>query len=433
MPNLSPLDLENIFYSMKKLIVFTLSLACSLAALAQDTTQRVIAGRQNSAQQENKPYVILISADGFRYDYAEKYKAEHLLAFGNEGVKSPYMIPSFPSTTYPNHYAMATGLYPAHHGIVQNIFYDRDRKVYYNSSNKSATNDGTWYGGTPIWVLAEQQHMLAANFYWVGSNALIKDMYSTYYYMHTSKIPVNNRIQDVVNWLNLPADKRPHLITFYLPPVDDAGHEYGPNSQQVADAVLNVDSTVYELTKAVKTTGLKVNFIFVSDHGMSEPDTKNTLPTPAALDTSKFIISGDRMVVELIAKNPDDIQKTYEGLKKEAKDYDVYLRENMPEHLHSSKTDDWQNRIGDIVLLPHFPKMFNIFNKKLDRGQHGYDPATVKDVRAIFCAWGPAFKQHTVITPFPNVDIYPLVAQILGLNITDKIDGTKELANEVLK
>ncbi len=417
---------------MKKLLFFSLSFACSFAALAQDTTQQVIPGRQNSAEQESKPYVILISADGFRYDYAEEYKAEHLLAFANEGVKASSMIPCFPSVTYPNHYAMATGLYPAHHGIVQNIFYDRDRKTYYNSSNKAATQDGTWYGGTPLWVLAEQQHMLAANFYWVGSDAAIKGVYSTYYYKHNEKIPVNDRIQTVVNWLKMPAGRRPHLITFYLPEVDDEGHKYGPNSPEVAKSVQSVDSTVYALTQAVNTTGLQVNYIFVSDHGMTEPDTKHPLPTPAALDTSKFFISGDRVVVELIAKNAKDIQPTYDALKKEAGDYDVYLRKDMPAHLHSSKSDDRQNRIGDIVLLPHWPKLFNLYNRQLDRGQHGYDPAMVKDVHAIFFAWGPAFKQHTKVAPFPNVDIYPLVTQILGLTYTDKIEGTKELANEVL-
>jgi len=165
---------------MKKSIFFALFLAYSLATLAQDTIQHIVPGRKNSAEQENKPYVILISADGFRYNFAEQYKAEHLLAFANEGVKASSMIPSFPSTTYPNHYAMATGLYPAHHGIVQNIFYDRTLKRYYNSSNRKETEDSVWYGGTPLWVLAEQQHMLAANFYWVGSNTPIKGMYSTY-------------------------------------------------------------------------------------------------------------------------------------------------------------------------------------------------------------------------------------------------------------
>jgi hypothetical protein len=157
---------------------------------------------------------------------------------------------------------------------------------------------------------------------------------------------------------------------------------------------------VYALTLAVNTTGLKVNYIFVSDHGMSQPDTEHPLPTPAALDTSKFFISGDRMVVELIAKNPADIQPTYEALKKDAKDYDVYLRENMPAHLHSARSDDWHNRIGDIILLPHYPKLFNLYNHKLDKGQHGYDPATVKMYMPSFMPGGRHSKPHTEIAPF---------------------------------
>lgn len=417
---------------MKNLLFFSLFIVCSLVAFAQDTTQQVIAGRQNSPAQQDKPYVILISADGFRYNYAEEFNATNLQAFAREGVKASSMIPSFPSTTYPNHYAMATGLYPAHNGIVQNIFYDRDRKTFYSSSRRKNTEDASWYGGTPLWALAEQQQMLAANFYWVGSNAPIKGVYASYYYIENDKIPIDRRIQSVVNWLKLPAEKRPHLITFYFPKVDDEGHEYGPDAPQVGNAVQGVDSAVYALTKAVNATGIKVNFIFVSDHGMSEPDTKNTLPTPPALDTSKFIISGDRMVVELIAKKAADIQKTYEGLKKTAVDYDVYLRDSIPAHLHSAASDDRYNRIGDILLMPHYPKMFNLFNKKLDRGQHGYDPVAVKDVQATFFAWGPAFKKHLEIGSFPNVDIYPLITTILGLHYTEKIDGSDKLANEVL-
>jgi predicted AlkP superfamily pyrophosphatase or phosphodiesterase len=163
---------------MKKVILLFIFIACSLMSFAQDTTQHIVSGRKNSLAQQQKPYVILISADGFRYDYVEKYNAEHLRAFAQQGVRSSSMIPVLPSSTYPNHYAMATGLYPAHNGIVQNIFYDRKLKRYYDSGEKVETQNPVWYGGTPLWVLAEQQHMLAANFYWVGSNTPIKDIYS---------------------------------------------------------------------------------------------------------------------------------------------------------------------------------------------------------------------------------------------------------------
>ncbi|MDB5153922.1 MAG: alkaline phosphatase family protein, partial [Mucilaginibacter sp.] len=168
---------------MKKYFTLTLLfLCCSLTAFCQvDPTQKIIPGRKNSARQQDKPYVILISADGFRYDYAEKYKAGHLLQLSNDGVKAASMIPSFPSVTFPNHYTIATGLYPSHTGLVNNSFYDRKLHQFYSYKGKTAL-DSVWYGGTPLWVLAEQQHMLSASFYWVGSEAPIKGINPTYYF-----------------------------------------------------------------------------------------------------------------------------------------------------------------------------------------------------------------------------------------------------------
>lgn len=417
---------------MKKLLIFLLSIFCSCYAFSQvDTSQLVIQGRKNGTAQENKPYVILISADGFRYDYAEKYHAEHLLALANAGIKASSMIPCFPSVTFPNHYSIVTGLYPSHEGLVANGFYDRTLKTRYSYKGKTA-NDSVWYGGTPLWVLAEQQQMLSASFYWVGSEVPIKGIYPTYHYNYNEKIGIHERIGTVMNWLKLPPERRPHLITFYFPQVDHQGHKHGPDSKEVEDAVHFIDSAVYELNKAVKETGLNVSFIFVSDHGMTAPDITHTLGLPATVDTSKFIISDGGILEQLYAKDPADVQKTYEQLKKDAKDYDVYLRVNMPEHFHYGKIDDWHNRIGDILLIPHWPKIFKLGNYTPDPGWHGYDPVTVKDMRATFYAWGPAFKQNMQVDTFPNVDVFPVIAQILGLNYTYKIDGRKELAEKIL-
>ena len=133
-----------------------------------DSTQRVMPGRTNSPQQQQKPYVILISADGFRHDLADKYHATHLLALRSNGVTASSMTPSFPSLTFPNHYSLATGLYPSHHGLVDNTFFDPQKGSGYRISDRKAVEDSSFYGGTPIWVLAEQQKMLSASFFWVG-------------------------------------------------------------------------------------------------------------------------------------------------------------------------------------------------------------------------------------------------------------------------
>jgi predicted AlkP superfamily pyrophosphatase or phosphodiesterase len=391
---------------MKKCSLLFLLVAYCLSGFSQDTTQQVIPGRKNSIQQQKKPYVILISADGFRYDFAKRYHAQNLLRFGTEGVQATSMIPSYPSVTFPNHYAMG---------------------------NKLKVADGTWYGGSPLWVLAEQQKMLSASFYWVASEAAIKGIKPTYHYIYNEKIDINNRIAAVVNWLKLPEEQRPHFITFYFPQVDHAAHHYGPESPEAGHEVRYVDSAINELNKAVKTTGLDVNFVFVSDHGMTKVDNENPIGIPAAIDTSKFVISGDGILVELYAKNKSDVAGTYNELKKEAKGYQVYLKSNILAKLHYSTADDWHNRIGDILLIPDYPKVFNLWNnKKLNPGWHGYDPSVIKDMHASFIAWGPAFKKHLQIPAFKNVDVFNLISRILGIKVTDKVDGTNQLADKIL-
>ena len=421
---------------MKKallLVLWTISSFLISAQNVPDTTQKIISGRTNSQEQQQKPYVILISADGFRYDYAKKYGATNLLQLSDEGVRAESMIPSYPSLTFPNHYTIVTGLYPSHHGIVNNYFYDRNRHAFYSMRNSKTVKDGSWYGGMPLWVLAEQQQMLTASFYWVGSEADIKGVLPTYYYSYNEAIPIDRRIQIVKEWLQLPPERRPHLITFYFPEVDHNGHSYGPDAPETAQAVRWLDSRVQKLVDEVRSTGLPVNFIFVSDHGMTKVDTDDPLSMPAVIDTSRFIIPSGAELVELYAKNKEDISDTYVKLLQEKKGYQVYLRENMPAKLHYGIEDDVMDRIGDIILVPDSPKVFSFSSRKPNPGSHGYDPYLVKDMHATFYAWGPAFKNNLLIPSFQNVNVYPIVTTILGLQYSEKIDGTPAIAKEILK
>jgi predicted AlkP superfamily pyrophosphatase or phosphodiesterase len=399
---------------------------------AQDTLQHVVPNRSNSQIQQSKPYVILISADGFRYDLAKKFNAKNLLRLQKQGVTSAYMRPSYPSLTFPNHYTIVTGLYPAHHGLVDNGYFDPARKTNYSMGNKKQVADSSWYGGTPIWVLAEQQQLLSASFYWVASEAAIQGIRPSYYYTYNDKIGIDSRVQTVKNWLSLPAESRPHLICFYFPEVDHAEHLYGPDSKEAADAVQFVDESVGKLVAAVDTLNLPVNFIFVSDHGMTNVDNKETLPLPACADTSKFIIPNGDALLHLYAKNPADIKPTYTALKKEAKDFNVYLAKHLPKHWHYSKKDDGYNRIGDIILVPILPKVFSITRKPTSLGKHGFDPY-INEMHASFYAWGPAFKSNYTIKAFDNVHVYPLIAEILGLPYTFKIDGKLRVLHSILK
>jgi predicted AlkP superfamily pyrophosphatase or phosphodiesterase len=399
---------------------------------AQDTIQQIVPGRKNAVTQLNKPYVILISADGFRYDYAEKYNAVNLLQLRQSGVKAKSMIPSFPSVTFPNHYTIATGMYPSHHGLVYNRFYDRNRKATYSISDRKTVEDGSWYGGTPLWVLAEQQGMISASYYFVGTEAAIQQMYPTYWYKFGESTDINYRIDKVINWLKMPDTVRPHLITFYISNVDHDGHMYGPDAPQTKAAVQFVDKAIGVLTEKVNALGLPVNFIFLADHGMANVDTITRINIASMIDTARFIMSGGNTSLHLFAKNVADIKPAYESLKKQEKYFTVYLREDIPAKWHYARSDDLFDRIGDIFVVPAYPKVLSGYTNRISPGAHGFDPA-IKEMHAVFYAWGPQIKKRKTIPSFENIHVYPLVCQLLGLTYSQKIDGDPKVLKKIVR
>ena len=412
--------------------IFILCFLTTLCTHAQDTTQHLIPNRLNSPEQTKKPYVILISADGFRADFTELHKAAFLQSVANYGVRADYMTPAFPSLTFPNHYTLVTGLYPAHHGLVDNRFYDRQRGEGYGMGDKTKVADGDWYGGTPLWVLAEKQQMLSASFYWVASEAAIQNTLPSYYYTYNEQISISDRIQVVKNWLSIPEEKRPHLITFYFPQVDHAGHVYGPEDSMVTKAVQFVDSSIHALQQALAPLKLPINYVFVSDHGMIKVDNEHPLGLPQAIDTAAFIIPSDNALLHLYAKNKSQIKPVYRALKKDT-GFTVYRLNETPDHWHYKKSDDKYNRLGDLLLVPHLPKVFNLSARKVTPGKHGYDNY-LPEMRASFMAWGPAFKEGLRIDGFENIHVYPLIAHILKLNYDEQtIDGRIDVLKGILK
>lgn len=420
---------------MKKYLVLFL-LGCINHVFSQsDTAQVVIADRMNTPISENKPYVILISTDGFRSDYAEKFQASNLLKFAESGVSSKAMLPSFPSITFPNHWSLITGLYPSHHGLIDNYFYDYKRENFYAMSKQDAAEDGTWYGGTPLWGLAEKQGMLSASMMWVGSASDAGGTRPTYYYHYHEKFTPEEKVQKVINWLQLPEAKRPHFISLYFPEVDSNGHRFGPDSNETAQAVKLIDMAVGNLVEKVQELGLQnVNYIFVSDHGMIAVDKENPLEIPEILfDKNRFDFYNSQTLLRVVVKDKSQVKSVFRQLKKgRTSDYKVYLTKRFPRKLNFAERDDRYNRIGDIILIPKAPKIFLEKGKNTSLGKHGYNPYKVPEMKATFIAFGPAFKSNKKIVEFQNVNVYPIVTDILKLKISNPIDGSEKIAKEIL-
>lgn len=421
---------------MKNLISF-LSFLLFIGIQGQvDTAQIKVSNRVNSEEARNKPYVILISADGFRYDYLKKYNAQNLQNFEKNGVAAKAMIPSFPTLTFPNHWTMVTGLYPAHHGLIDNSFYDYKRKNLYTNSKKENAEDGSWYGGIPLWTLAEKQGMLSAAMMWVGSASDAAGIRPTYYYHYHQKFSPKEKVTKVLNWLKFPEEERPHFIALYFPEVDAAGHDHGPDSKETEEAVHKIDASIKYLVEKVKILGIKnVNFIFVSDHGMVKIDKENPLEIPEILfDKNRFDFYNAQTLLRVVVKNPEEVKSVFRKLKKnKSKDYHVFLTKKFPCKLNYSQKEDRYGRIGQIVLVPKAPKIFLEKGKYTSLGKHGYNPYQVSEMKATFLAFGEAFKIGKTIGEFKNVNIYPIIAEILDLKIVQEIDGKDCTARKILK
>jgi predicted AlkP superfamily pyrophosphatase or phosphodiesterase len=380
----------------------------------------------NSAHAIKQHYVVLVSLDGFRWDYAKKYSATHLLALGKQGVWAPQgMIPSYPSLTFPNHYAIVTGLYPEHNGLVANSFYDQQRDAdgklaRYAISDPKAVTDGSWYSGVPLWSLAEQQGMRSACLFWPGSEAKIAGELPTDYLHFDDHVDETARIDQVLAWLKQPEATRPHFVTLYYSDVDHAGHEFGPDAPETKAAVAKVDALIGKLHTELDATGLPIDLVVVSDHGMVKVQ-GSWITLDQFTNLTDFETAGPL----LYGKTEEDRAHAYNQLKKASDKFQVYRRKDVPAGLHYNENP----REGDPVIIPTGP--YAIRTRALPSGkpdsppipgQHGFDPHTMPEMKASFFAAGPDIVPGKTVAPFENVNLYPWIAHILGLN-PPKSDG----------
>lgn len=391
----------------------------------------------NSAKAKVAHYVVLVSLDGFRWDYAKRDNATNLLALGKQGVWAPEgMLPSYPSLTFPNHFTIVTGLYPEHHGLVANTFLDPGRQARYTISDPKAVTDGTWYSGTPIWSLAEEQGMRTACIFWPGSEAKIAGYRPTWYAQFDNKIQATPevqqaRIDDAIALLKLPEDERPHLITMYYSEPDHEGHQFGPDAQETRAAERKMDKLIGKLKVALDATGLPIDLVVVSDHGMvHEQGSWITLDQFA--DLTGFENAG----ALLYGKTEEDRARAYDQLKKASSQFVVYRLKNVPPELNynanAREGDPVVIATGPYAIRAHAPPAGGTPDSAPEPGMHGFDPRKVPEMKASFFAAGPDIVKGKTVAPFENVNLYPWLAHLLDLNPA-KNDGNLNILAGTLR
>lgn len=384
---------------------------------------------------QNRTYSILISFDGFRWDYSNRGLTPNLDFIKNNGVSALSLKPSFPSKTFPNHYTIVTGLYPQNHGIIANNFINPINGKIYKIGDTSAVRDPEWYKGEAIWETAKRQGVKTASYFWPGSEVNQVSRRPDYYEKYEHLKDYNLRIEGVLNWLKLTYSERPELITMYFDAADTYGHNFGPDSKEVNLAIMKLDSLIGKLFEGLKNINLidSTNIIIVSDHGMTDISSDNIINIEEML-TGIDCAYWDMGPVMYLLPDKNLKEKVYSALKKSEKHFKIYKKSEMPDYFHFSDS----YIIPELILVAE-PGWSLVTNKDLKRyssnysgGNHGYDNNYL-DMHGIFLAIGPDFKEGYKTGTLNNVDIYPLLADILNLFPNQKIDGKLESIKFILK
>ena len=380
------------------------------------------AGR-NSLRHLDKPYVVVVSFDGFRHDYMEMFDTPNFDRMAAEGARADGLIPVFPSLTFPAHYSIATGLYPGTHGLVTNTFYDREFDRTYSLSDRETVEDGRWYGGEPIWVTAEKQGMVSAAFYFVGSEADVQGIRPSYWKRFDPIIPNEVRVDTVLTWLSLAEEQRPHLVSLYFAEADYAGHRFGPgDSPELAGAVGQVDRALGRLLDGLDALphGDRVFVVLVSDHGMSDvrPEGHYALDEIADLSGAR-LTSGGSVGILFVEEGEERIEELRAQLDAGMPNAEVYRSHEAPARLHLNG----HPRFGDLVVVPEEGYTIGIGPRRgSSRGMHGWDPR-FRSMHGIFLVKGPGIDPGTRLPRLEGVDIYPFIARVLELEPAEGIEG----------
>ncbi|KAK1392889.1 Ectonucleotide pyrophosphatase/phosphodiesterase family member 3 [Heracleum sosnowskyi] len=387
------------------------------------------------------PVVILISSDGFRFGYQHKTPTPNIKRLITNGTEAETgLIPVYPTLTFPNHYSIVTGLYPAYHGIVNNYFLDPG-----NASDvfSMSSHEPKWWLGEPLWETVVNHGLKAATYFWPGSEVHKGSWNCPLHFCapYDGSVPFDDRVDAILSYFDLPDSEIPVFMTLYFEDPDHQGHQVGPDDPLISEAVANIDRLIGRLISGLEKRGVfeDVTIIMVGDHGMVGTCDQKLIFLEELAPWIDIPVDWISYYTPLLAIRPpenvspaDVVAKMNEGLKSgkvgNGKYLKVYLKEDLPSRLHYSESD----RITPIIGL--VDEGYKVELKKSEAkecgGAHGYDNAFFS-MRSIFIGHGPRFPKGVKIPSFENIQIYNLVTSILNIKGASN-NGTSSFPETVL-
>jgi len=380
-----------------------------------------------SVSSAERPVVIVLSWDGVRHDYLDRAEFPGLGRIETDGLRAERLIPIFPSSTFPNHVALATGTHADRHGIVGNVFRDSERGVHKRAA------DAEWIDAEPLWVAAERQRVLAAVFFWVGSETDWHGIGATY-----RKVPFDSdvgeaeKVDQILAWLDLPEAQRPGLIMAWWHGTDHVGHTKGPNHPDIAIELQKQDDHLTRLLAGIdRRDGWgHTTLLIVSDHGMTEATGRIQVRESLERAGIAADVLAGAAVARVYLEDPKLQDAAYRVLDT-LSNSKTYTAETIPDALRVKHP----SRNGDLMLVatpPHTFRKLSLIRTAVSwfgarfmhwkMGVHGYVPDH-PDMGTIFLGMGRGLPRGVRIGAVRTIDIAPTIAVLLGIDPPAQAEG----------
>jgi len=380
-----------------------------------------------------KPITVLVSIDGFANFYLENHQVPFIQKLVQSGASAEAVYPVYPSKTFPNHISIVTGVYPSRHGIIHNKFFHRDiGKLYKLGAGKQ---DRRWLTAKPIWTLAEEQGKNAYLYFWPESEAISYDQKVTHVEPYDHGRKNETRVSKVLEWICSAEDESPDFISLYFSTVDSAAHDYGQESLELTNALTNVDNLLKKLintSQKCKPDG--VNFVIVSDHGMTPAGASNTIYYQDIVKKSSTTIVNGQTQLFIYENDPKKLNDVRSQLQKfldseKIKPFRIFVKGEFPKYWHLDSTS---SVTPDLIVDALPPFTFVDKGENADVETHGYDATLDHRLDAIFIGYGPTFKAGTTVPGFQNIHITALLAHLIGIELPKDIDASLDVFKPLL-
>ncbi|XP_038150698.1 bis(5'-adenosyl)-triphosphatase enpp4 isoform X1 [Cyprinodon tularosa] len=362
-----------------------------------------------SAAENNSQPLLLVSFDGFRADYLQRFPMPNLKLLYSQGVLVEQLTNVFITKTFPNHYSLVTGLYAESHNILASTMYDPISGKHFSLQNDS---DPMWWSSAqPLWLTAQESGYETAAAMWPGSD--VTNRTPTHFFHYDPDVTFQQRLGNVTNWM-LGDGKKPGAMfaALYWEEPDRSGHTFGPeNKTAMAKALKEVDDNIGLLMDELKRTGLwgRINLIVTSDHGMAQCSADRLIRLDDCLHPDNYTLVDLTPVAALRPK--EDPERVFSLLNECHPHMKAYMKKSIPDGLHYRNNP----RIQPILLIADEGWTIVRRGNKLPRlGDHGYYNS-LPSMHPFLAATGPGFRQGVQMKSLQSVDIYPLMCRLLAV------------------